>query len=102
MEYPEDQIRALANPMRIEILRLLKSPETHFPNALHPKDKRLGVNITTLAQHFRKTEPTMSRHIELLARAKFIKRARRINRVYCRRDEASIQKYFKWIQKTVD
>ena len=69
MSIREDQIKALANETRLEILRLLDDPLCHFAQQESADPVETGVCIQLIAEHFGVSQPTMSRHIELLKRA---------------------------------
>jgi ArsR family transcriptional regulator len=63
----DDIIKALANPVRREILRWLKDPEAHFPNQDHPLE--LGVCAGQIDQRAGLSQSTVSAHLTTLQRA---------------------------------
>lgn len=93
----EDQVRALANQTRIEILRLLDRPLEHFARQESADPVETGVCVQLIAEHFGVSQPTMSRHIELLKRAGFINATRQQKWVYCSRNEAALAEYADWL-----
>ena len=98
----EDQVKALANETRIEVLRILDKPLTHFSKQESADPEEVGVCIQLIAEHFEVSQPTMSRHIELLKRAGFISTNRKQKWTYCSRDEAVLADYADWLKTTLN
>ena len=94
----EDQVKALANETRIEVLRLLDDPAAHFSKQESADPVVVGVCVQLLAEHFGVSQPTMSRHIELLKRAGFIVAKRQQKWTYCSRNEAALSGYAAWLK----
>lgn len=101
MSNREDQVNALANPTRLEILRVLIAPQEHFGHQESADPVWVGVCVQLLAAHFDVSQPTMSRHIELLKRAGFITAQRKHKWTYCSRNEASLADYLAWLQSSL-
>lgn len=97
----EDQVKALANETRIEILRALDRPLEHFAGQESADPVETGVCVQLIAAHFGVSQPTMSRHIELLKRAGFINARRQRKWTYCSRDEAALAEYADWLKATL-
>ncbi len=106
MSIREDQVKALANETRIEILRVLDDPATHFSTHFSTQESadptEFGVCVHLIAAHFGVSPPTMSRHIELLRRAGFITARRRQKWTYCSRDEAALSDYAAWLRASLN
>ena len=102
MTIREDQVKALANETRIEVLRLLDDPSAHFSMQESANPEEFGVCVQLLAEHFKVSQPTMSRHIELLKRAGFIAAKRLQKWTYCSRDEAALTDYAEWLKSSLN
>lgn len=98
----EDQVKALANDTRIDVLRVLDDPDRHFSHQESADPVETGVCVQLLAEHFGVSQPTMSRHIELLKRAGFIVATRRKRWTYCTRDEAALAEYAAWLKASLN
>lgn len=98
----EDQVKALANETRIEVLRLLDDPARYFAKQESADPVAVGVCVQLLAEHFGVSQPTMSRHIELLRRAEFITSKRQQKWTYCSRNEAALADYAKWLNLSLN
>lgn len=102
MSNREDQVKALANETRIEVLRLLDRPMDHFAHQESADPVKTGVCVQLLAEHFGVSQPTMSRHVELLKRAGFIRAQRKQKWTYCSRDEAVLADYADWLKSSLN
>mgnify|MGYP001823680994 FL=1 len=98
----EDQVKALANQTRIEILRLLDRPLEHFAQQESADPTKTGVCVQLIAEHFGVSQPTMSRHIELLKRAGFINAKRQQKWTYCSRNEEALAEYADWLKASLN
>ncbi len=96
-----DQVKALANETRMEVLRLLTDPAQHFSHQESADPADTGVCVQLLAEHFHVSQPTMSRHIELLRRAGFINAKRQQKWTYCSRNERALANYFDWLRSSL-
>ena len=98
----EDQIKALASDMRMEILRVLDDPARHFSHQESADPVATGVCVQLIAEHFGVSQPTMSRHIELLRRAGFLATKRQQKWTYCSRDETALGDYYAWLKSSLN
>ncbi len=98
----EDQVKALSNETRIEVLRVLDQPMRHFSGQESADPVETGVCVQMIAEHFGVSQPTMSRHIELLRRAGFIATKRQQKWTYCQRDEAALSDYAGWFAQSLN
>lgn len=98
----EDQVKALANETRIEVLRVLDVPMEHFSGQESADPVTTGVCLQLIAEHFGVSQPTMSRHIELLKRAGFIKAKRQQKWTYCSRNEDALAEYAAWLKASLN
>lgn len=97
-----DQVKALANQTRLEILRLLDCPLEHFAKQESADPVETGVCVQLIAEHFGVSQPTMSRHIELLKRAGFINAKRQQKWTYCSRNEEALAEYAHWLKASLN
>ncbi|MBV8169137.1 MAG: winged helix-turn-helix transcriptional regulator [Alphaproteobacteria bacterium] len=84
-------LRALANERRLQILAWLKDPRAHFPPQVDGDLVKDGVCGVLIAQKLGVSQPTVSEHLKVLARAGLV-RAKRIKQwTFYRRDEIRIR-----------
>ena len=84
-------IKALANDSRLEIMRWLKEPRSHFPPQVEGDLTDDGVCGLFIAQKLGVGQPTVSEHLRVLVHAGLI-RAKRIKQwTFYKRDEARIR-----------
>ena len=80
--------KALANPVRRQILQWLKAPQLHFSHQEHGLD--LGVCAGLIDAHTGLSQSTVSAHLATLQRAGLIS-ARRVGQwIFYKRDEETI------------
>lgn len=96
------QIKAMASDKRVEILRLLSAPETHFSQQWSADPVAVGVCIQLIAEALNIAQPTASRHVELLKHAGFITVQKQQKWSYCKRDDAALQDYFQWLKGEIN
>lgn len=101
MDVRVDQSKALASEARQAILRWLAEPGAHFAHQASGAPEEIGVCVTLLTEKLGMAQPTVSRHLELLRRAGFV-RVRKVGRwSYFRRDEAAITDFKEWLIDSV-
>jgi ArsR family transcriptional regulator len=84
-------MRALSNEHRLQILEWLKDPEANFPPQVDGDLVQDGVCGALIAEKLGLSQPTVSEHLKVLARAGLI-RPRRIKQwTFYRRDEGKIR-----------
>lgn len=96
-----DQIKALSSESRLEILRLLVDPAKEFSHQESADPARVGVCMNMLAERMGVTQPTMSRHLDLLRRAGFLIILKRQKWSYCSRNEAALKEYHQWLSDSL-
>jgi ArsR family transcriptional regulator len=85
-----EAIRAVANQRRLLILEWLKDPAAHFPPQKDGDLVKDGVCGALIAAKLEVSQPTVSEHLKILARAGLI-RPRRIKQwTFYKRDEKEI------------
>jgi DNA-binding transcriptional ArsR family regulator len=83
--------KALANPVRREILAWLKDPQTNFPDQEHPLN--LGVCAGQIDQRCGLSQSTVSAHLASLQKADLIT-ARKVGQwIYYSRNETTIHTF---------
>lgn len=86
-----DVLRALANERRLQVLEWLKDPRAHFPPQVEGDLVKDGVCGLLLARKLGVSQPTLSEHMRVLARAGLV-RGRRIKQwTFYQRDERRIR-----------
>ena len=83
--------KALANPMRRQILAWLKEPEVYFSEQLHPLN--LGVCAGLIDKRAALSQSTVSAHLAVLVKAGLVTSQRVGQWNYFKRDEATIQAF---------
>jgi ArsR family transcriptional regulator len=84
----DEALKALANPLRRQILSWLKDPERYFPGQEHPLS--LGVCAGQFTGRAGLSQSTMSAHLAALQQAGLVT-ARKVGQwVFFKRDEAAI------------
>jgi len=83
--------KALANPLRRQILEWLKSPEQHFPNQQHALG--LGVCAGQIDARAGLSQSTVSAHLAILLKAGLITSQRLGQWNYFQRNEETIRAF---------
>lgn len=91
------QIKAMASEPRLRILRLLAEPKKHFGHQWSADPVEFGVCMTLIAEALLVTQPTASRHLDILKQAGFMTVRKHLKWSYCKRDEAVISDYLNWL-----
>lgn len=86
-----DLLRALANERRLLILEWLKNPRAHFPAQVDGDLVRDGVCGLNLARKLGVSQPTLSEHMRVLARAGLVRGKRIKQWTFYQRDERRIR-----------
>jgi len=88
--------KALANPMRRQILAWLKEPEVYFSEQQHPLS--LGVCAGLIDKRAELSQSTISAHLAVLVKAGLVTSHRVGQWNYFKRDEATIQAFIDQMQ----
>jgi ArsR family transcriptional regulator len=88
--------KALANPVRREILAWLKEPQVHFPEQSLPLVN--GVCAGQIDKRCEMSQSTVSAHLATLHKAGLISSTRIGQWVFFKRDEAAIQAFVEHIK----
>lgn len=93
----DDVIKALANPVRRDMLHWLKTPEKSFPAQQHSFE--LGVCAGKIFEKAGLSQSTVSAHLAILQRAGLVN-ARKVGQwIFYTRNEALIHEFLKHIQR---
>jgi len=90
----DEIIKALANPVRREILHWLKEPEKHFADQQHPLE--VGV-CAGMFERCGLSQSTVSAHLATLQRAGLVSTRRIGQWVFYKRNEATIAAFLRQI-----
>lgn len=93
----EEQAKALASAVRMRILQWLKTPGAYFSEQTTGDPDEIGVCVTLITARLGMSQPTVSRHLELLKRAGFLSVQRIGKWSFYRRDEAALRDYRRWL-----
>ncbi|WP_420234409.1 ArsR/SmtB family transcription factor [Pseudomonas sp. ABY48] len=96
-----EQSKAFAGEPRILILQWLKEPRAHFSHQVMGDPALIGVCVTLITEKLGMSQPTVSRHLDLLKQAGFL----RVNKIgkwaFYSRDETAINEYKAWLTQQV-
>ena len=98
MDDRELQVKALSSEARRKILKLLTTPAEHFSHQESADPTSFGVCMNLIAESLGVSQPTASRHINLLRQAKLITVKKHKQWSYCLRDEAALTEYYQWMR----
>jgi ArsR family transcriptional regulator len=90
----DEIIKALANPVRREILHWLKEPEKHFADQQHPLE--VGV-CAGMFERCGLSQSTVSAHLATLQRAGLVSTRRIGQWIFYKRNEATIAAFLRRI-----
>ncbi len=85
-----DQLKALANDTRLQIMAWLREPATHFPAQAHGDPVGIGVCVSHIQHKAGLSPSTASTHLAILQRADLVRTTRIGKWTYYRRNEAAI------------
>ena len=92
-----EQSKALASETRMRILDWLKQPSRCFSHQETGDPDEIGVCVTLIADKLNMSQPTVSRHLDILRRAGFVE-VERIGRwSFFSRNPKGIEAYGKWL-----
>ena len=95
----DEVLKALSNPVRREILQLMRDPERNFPGQEHPYE--FGVCAGKIDAHFGLSQSTVSAHLAVLQHAGLITAKRVGQWIFYRRDEGAVAAFIERIEKTL-
>jgi DNA-binding transcriptional ArsR family regulator len=86
-----DDLKALANERRLQILDWLKEPTRHFPKQVDGDLVEDGVCAVLLAEKLGITPATLSEHMRVLVQARLVRPKRIKQWIFYKRDERRIK-----------
>ena len=89
-------VRAIAHPLRREILKWLKAPQLYFP--LQEWDVERGISVGQITQRCGLSQSTVSQHLSVLKQAGLVDACRKGPFHFYRRNEAAIEALAKSLQ----
>jgi DNA-binding transcriptional ArsR family regulator len=89
----------MASEPRLTVLRLLAEPRKQFGHQWSADPVEFGVCMTLIAEALSVSQPTASRHLDILKQAGFLKVRKHLKWSYCKRDDAAILDYLDWLAK---
>lgn len=93
------QIKAMSSEIRMSILQHLAEPKVYFGHQWSADPEKFGVCMTLIAKAMQISQPTTSRHLDILIQAEFITVAKFQKWSYCKRNEPAIKNYLNWLQQ---
>lgn len=97
----EKRLKALANGHRLQILDLLKRPESNFPPQIDGDLVKDGVCAVFIEEKLGLAQPTTAQHLKALVEAGFLVPRRIKKWTFYKRDEKSIARFLKDLGKDV-
>jgi ArsR family transcriptional regulator len=91
-------LKAVASPVRLQILHYLKRPLTHFPPQVDGDPVNDGVCSDFIREKLDIAAATASRHLTLLTDARLLIATRKKGWTFYRRDETAIQAFVHQLQ----
>ncbi|ADV81923.1 ArsR/SmtB family transcription factor [Terriglobus saanensis] len=91
-------LKALANPVRREILALLKDPLGNFAANEHFPDEQ-GVCGDNIVLRMRLAQSTISTHLAILQRAGLVTSQKRSQWTYFQRNEKAVQEFLRSLRQ---
>jgi ArsR family transcriptional regulator len=87
-----EALNALSNPHRLSILSWLTDPERHFPKQQDADLVEDGVCVSFITEKIGLSQPTVTTHMQALAKAGLVTSKKIKNWVYYRPDGAAIDR----------
>jgi DNA-binding transcriptional ArsR family regulator len=89
----DEDIKALANSKRLQILEWLRNPRRHFPPQVDGDLVEDGVCSVFIADKLGISQPTASEHLKILTQAGFIVPSRIKQWIFYKRNEERIREF---------
>lgn len=95
-ENRSEQLKAIASDVRITILLWLREPGVHFADQVTGDPDQIGVCVTLIGNKLEISQPTVSRHLDILRRSGFLTSERFQSWSFYKRNGPEIQKFKDW------
>lgn len=92
-----DQLKSVSSEARIKVLTWLKTPSRHFPDQVTGDADEIGVCVTLIARKLNVSQPTASRHLDVLKRAGLVYADRVQSWSFYKRHEEEIARFRSWV-----
>ena len=92
-----EQAKALACRARLAVLEWLRAPRLHFGHQKSGDPEVIGVCVTLITEKLAMSQPTVTRHLDILRRAGFLTVTRRGRWAFYARNDAEIERYRGWL-----
>lgn len=96
-----EQSKAFAGEPRILILKWLKEPHAHFSHQVTGDPALIGVCVSLITEKLGMSQPTASRHLDLLKKAGFLSVKKIGKWAFYSRNETVIDEYKAWLVQEV-
>ncbi|WP_390197912.1 ArsR/SmtB family transcription factor [Brenneria goodwinii] len=94
-----EQLKALASATRLQILNWLQDPSSHFSAQVTGDPAEIGVCVTLIAKKLGMSQPTVSRHLDIMKRCRLITSRRVQSWAFFSRNEKELQAFNEWFSK---
>jgi len=95
----DEVLKALSNPVRRQILQLMREPEKNFPGQDHPYE--FGVCAGKIDDSFGLSQSTISAHLAVLQHAGLITAKRTGQWIFYKRNEQAITAFLAHMEKAL-
>lgn len=95
-----DALKALSNPVRLDIMHWLKDPCRHFPQ-LDSDAEQTGVSVSVIQAKSLLSQSTTSSYLALLSRAHLVTSCRSGGWTYYRRNEPAVKRFLELLRATL-
>jgi ArsR family transcriptional regulator len=95
----DEVLKALSNPVRRQILQLMREPAQNFPGQNHPYE--FGVCAGKIDDAFGLSQSTISAHLAVLQHAGLINAKRAGQWIFYKRNEAAIAAFLAHLEKAL-
>lgn len=96
-KYRMEQLKSVSSDVRLQIMEWLKEPSRHFTDQVTGDPDEIGVCVSLLAKKLGFSQPTTSRHLQLLLKADLLKLQRHQSWSFYCRNESEIANFKRWI-----
>jgi len=93
-----EQLKALSNPYRLQMLEWLLAPEDHFPKQHDADLVEDGVCVGFLTEKVGLSQPTVTSHMQKLAQAELVTSKKIKNWVYYRPNKGAIDAFIEGLR----
>lgn len=95
-----DTLKALSNPIRLDIMHWLKNPRQHFPH-LEMDLEETGVSVSVIQAKAQLSQSTISSYLALLSRAQLVTSYRSGGWTYYKRNEKAVENFIQQLDAMV-